>query len=125
MARLANAKLLTPPVLEQLMDPPYCKRTFNLGHPFLKSLDPPGPMNSHRFDERGYSRYWSEPLRVGSKAFFVCSQWFEPQRAAFDRWVRHIELGNRLPTAASLDAGSESTATPAARPIRALLGLTR
>ena len=32
MVQLATAGKLTPPVLEQLMDPLYCKRTFNLGH---------------------------------------------------------------------------------------------
>jgi hypothetical protein len=57
IARLADAERLTPLVLEQLTDPLYCKRTFNLGHPFLKSLDSAEPMNSHRFDARGYSRY--------------------------------------------------------------------
>jgi hypothetical protein len=91
MARLANAGKLTPVVLQQLMDPRYCKQIFNLSHAFLKIVDPAKLPHEERLDERGYARYWKQPVRVGARTFLACSQWFEPQRPAFDRWVRDLE----------------------------------
>ena len=122
MAHLANAGKLTPVVLEQLMDPFYCKQTFNLGYAFLKIVDPAKLPHEQRLDERGYGRYWSQPIRVGSRTFLACSQWFEPQRPAFDRWVRDLEA----PTTVEGDQRANgATSARSAGPIRSLLRLKR
>jgi hypothetical protein len=123
MVELANAGKLTTVVLEQLTDPLYCKRTFNLGHPFLKIVDPAKLPHEQRLDERGYARYWSQPVRVGSKTFLACSQWFEPLRPAFDRWVRDLEGSNAA--AGDQRANGTTSVARAAGPIRSLLRLTR
>jgi hypothetical protein len=115
MVRLANAGKLTPLLLEQLMEPLYCKRTFNLGYPFLKTVDPAKLPHEQRLDERGYSRYWSQPVRVGSRTFFACSQWVEPQRPAFDRWVGALEAAQT----ADCDRGLEDV-NSATRPVRSI-----
>jgi hypothetical protein len=91
LVQLANAGKLTSVVLDQLMDPLYCKHTFNLGHAFLKIVDPAKLPHEQRLDERGYSRYWSQPVPVGSSTYFACSQWVEPQRSAFNRWGAGLE----------------------------------
>jgi hypothetical protein len=123
MVQLANAGKLTPPVLEQLMDPLYCKRTFNLGHPFLKIVDPAKLPHEQRLDERGYARYWSQPVRVGARTFFACSQWVEPQRLAFDRWVGDLEASVTADCDRRPDGASSVTSAPG--PIRSLLRFTR
>lgn len=123
MAQLANAGKLTPLVVEQLMDPLYCKRTFNLGHAFLKIVDPAKLPHEQRLDERGYARYWSQPVRIGSRTFLACSQWFEPQRPAFDRWVRDLEASKTGD--GDQRANGAASVARAAGPMRSLFRLTR
>jgi hypothetical protein len=113
---LAKAGKLTPVVLEELIDPVYCKQTFNLGHPFLKIVDPAKLPHEQHLDERGYARYWSQPVRVGARTFLACSQWFEPQRPAFDRWLRGLEASK---TADGDQRANDATSVAsAAGPIR-------
>ncbi|MGH6917681.1 MAG: hypothetical protein ACREJ0_08250 [Geminicoccaceae bacterium] len=90
MARLAQAGRLKPEVIGKLLDARYCKKTFNLGLPFLKAIKPHFDLANQRMDERGYGRYWKDPLNTGDSQFLMCSQWFLWQRPAFDRWVRDL-----------------------------------
>lgn len=90
MQQLAASGRLTPEVVRALLDPRYCKATFNLGLPFLKAVDPGIPRSRQRIDESGYARYWKQPLRIGQHDFLMCSQWFVWQRGAYDRWVRQL-----------------------------------
>jgi hypothetical protein len=101
MAQLAVAGRLTPHIVDQLLNARYCKATFNLGLPFLKAVDRAVELSQQRIDEKGYGCYWKQPLRIGSRDFLMCSQWFVWQRDAFDRWARdlvgrcRIELARR------------------------------
>jgi hypothetical protein len=90
MARLAQAGRLKPEVIGKLLDARYCKTTFNLGLPFLKAIKPYFGLANQRLDERGYGRYWKDPLTLGDAQFLMCSQWFAWQRPAFDRWVQEL-----------------------------------
>jgi len=90
MARLAQAGRLKPEVIGKLLDARYCKMTFNLGLPFLKAIKSYFDSANQRMDERGYGRYWKDPLTIGDFQFLMCSQWFLWQRPAFDRWVREL-----------------------------------
>lgn len=90
MAELAAAASLTPPVVQELLDARYCRTTFRLAHPFLKRLDPAISLSVQTKDQRGYGRYWKEPLRIADRDFLLCNQWFDWQWDAFDRWVRGL-----------------------------------
>jgi hypothetical protein len=90
MVRLAQAGRLRPEAIGKLLDARYCKMTFNLGLPFLKPIKPHLDLANQRMDERGYGRYWKDPLDIGGSRFLMCSQWFVWQRAAFDRWVQDL-----------------------------------
>jgi hypothetical protein len=90
MARLAQADRLKPEVIGKLLDARFCRMTFNLGLPFLKAIKPYSSLANQRTDERGYGRYWKDPLYVGDSQFLMCCQWFFWQRSAFDRWVRDL-----------------------------------
>jgi hypothetical protein len=90
MARLAQAGRLKPEVIGKLLDARFCKMTFNLGLPFLKAIAPYSNLANQRMDERGYGRYWEDPLYVGDSQVLMRCQWFFWQRPAFDRWVRDL-----------------------------------
>ena len=77
-------------MIGKLLDARFCKMTFNLGLPFLKAIKPYSNLANQRMDERGYGRYWKDPLYVGDSQFLMCCQWFFWQRSAFDRWVREL-----------------------------------
>jgi hypothetical protein len=90
MERLAQAGRLQPEVIGKLLDARYCRMTFNLGLPFLKAIKPHLDLANQRTDERGYGRYWKDPLNTGASQFLMCNHWFVWQRPAFDRWVRDL-----------------------------------
>jgi hypothetical protein len=90
MAQLAASGRLTAEIVEKLLNAQYCKVTFNLGLPFLKAVDRAMELSRQRIDEKGYGRYWKQPLRIGSHDFLMCCQWFVWQRDAFDRWARDL-----------------------------------
>jgi hypothetical protein len=90
MAGLAESGRLTPEIVTELSNAHYSKTRFNLGHPFLKPVDPAVDLSSQRQDANGYARYWRHPVRIGDHQFLMCSQWFDWQRIAFDQWVRDL-----------------------------------
>jgi len=96
MAELARAGRLRPETIERLQDADYSRRTFRLGHPFLKALDDRQSLRSQRMCGNGYSRYWAQPLRIENRHFLMCSQWFDWQRELFDRWVKDLGITQDL-----------------------------
>lgn len=96
MAELAAAGRLSSETIEKLQDVDYCKRTFRLGHPFLKILNNRQSLRSQRMDGNGYGRYWSVPLKIDDREFLMCSQWLDWQRELFDRWVKDLEVTQDL-----------------------------
>jgi hypothetical protein len=93
MAKLAESGRLTPEIIAELSNARCSKSRFNLGHPFLKPVDPAVDLSSQRRDANGYARYRKHPVRIGDHQFLICSQWFDWQQIAFDQWVR--DLGQR------------------------------
>ena len=102
MVDLAKSGRLTPAIVAELSSARYSRERFNLAHPFLKPVDPYLDRAKQMHDGNGYSRYWKHPLRIGGNEFFMCSQWFDWQRTAFDQWVRDLGQGQICRTAASL-----------------------
>ena len=90
MVQLANVGRLTPEAVVQLMDRAYCKTTFGLNHPFLRKVISDANSYTQRADERGYNRFWRDPMEIDGARFLLCSQWFAWQRPAFDRWVQEL-----------------------------------
>jgi hypothetical protein len=90
MAELAESGRLTPEIVAELSNARYAKTKFNLGHPFLKPVDPAVDLSSQRRDANCYARYWKQPVRIGDHQFLMCSQWFDWQRIVFDQWVRDL-----------------------------------
>lgn len=97
MAALAASGRLTVPIVQNLLDPRYCKSRFNLGLPFLRRVEMAVPLTRQRIDDNGYARYWKQPLRISDQEFLMCSQWFVWQRDAFDVWLRDVS-GSPVPT---------------------------
>jgi hypothetical protein len=97
MAALAASGRLTARIVGDLLDPRYCKATFNLGYSFLKPVNRSAPLSRQGNDRNGRGRYWKKPLRVGSQQFLMCNDWYVGQRRAFDGWVREVG-GSPTPT---------------------------
>jgi hypothetical protein len=96
MAELVRAGRLSSETIEKLQDADYCKRTFGLSYPFLKTLDDRRSWRSQRMDGNGYGRYWTVPLRIGNREFLMCNHWFIEQREPFDRWVKDLAIAQDL-----------------------------
>jgi hypothetical protein len=90
MVDLAASGRLTPGIVAELTNYRYCKQQFNLSRPFLKPVDPATDLPSQRRDHNGYPRYWNDPLDIAGGKFLMWSQWYDPQRTAFDQWVRDL-----------------------------------
>jgi hypothetical protein len=74
MVRLANARKLTPKVVADLGDRSQCKASFGLNHPFLQKVIPDAHLQTQGIDEKGYSRYWRDPLDIDARgSSFVVS----------------------------------------------------
>jgi hypothetical protein len=123
MVELANAGKLTPKIVADLGDGSHSKATLGLNHPFLKQVMPDAAVHAQGIDDKGYNRYWRDPLEVDGAQFLVCSQWFAWQRPAFDRWVRDLKASEAADYDRRLDA--VNSATSAAGPIWSLLRFTR
>lgn len=68
-----------PDELVKLEDGDYCKKTFKLSYPFLRS-----PADAKRIqEETGKSRYWASVHPVLDREVRVTSEWFESSLAPF------------------------------------------
>lgn len=68
-----------PDELVKLEDGDYCKKTFKLGYPFLRS-----PADAKRIHaETGKSRYWAKVHPVQDREVRVTSEWYKPSLGPF------------------------------------------
>lgn len=65
----------------------YSKKIFNLGFPLLKPLDHTSDIKQQVKDEKGYNRYYSRPVRIMDKDYYLCSQWYEPSKKNLVKWI--------------------------------------
>lgn len=83
MRLLLNNNVLSLQEIERLQDKEYCKKTFYLQFPLLRSVS-----EGHK-DTSGRGRYWSKE-KFGSN-FYVCSQWWKNHHATylkkFNQWL--------------------------------------
>ena len=73
--------------VERLLDPQYSKDKFNLSlmYPFLRrSKD--GEINGKGV----HAKYYSSPRTINGEKYYLCSQWYEPQRKKFNNWMNGL-----------------------------------
>jgi len=75
-----------PHELLRLMDTSYSKSVFNLNWPFFAEVKKISPIN--------HVRYWRDHYVITDKRLRACSQWFEKDRDAFNRYLRSKAIGN-------------------------------
>lgn len=68
-------------VRRKLLDAIYSLDTFGLHFPFLRRQE------TGRMDHNGYARYYKKLIRIEGQDYYLCSQWLERQRNAFDHWA--------------------------------------
>lgn len=68
-----------PDELVNLEDRNYCKKTFKLGYPFLRSPDDAQRVK----DETGYSKYWKAVHHVRGKELRITSEWYRRNLGPF------------------------------------------
>jgi hypothetical protein len=78
-----------PDELSRLMDTAYSKRIFNIKWPFFAESERISPIN--------HGRYWKDRYVIGDERLRACSQWFEKDRDAFNRYLRSKSIGNGEP----------------------------
>lgn len=87
--------LFTEYTLDVLTDKEQCAKLFNhnvLGG-ILKKMDSGTDENEQRKDENEYLRYYSDKYEIGSKDYFVSSQWDpnrERSRVPFVNWIKSL-----------------------------------
>jgi hypothetical protein len=64
MAELIKAGRLTPEVVGNLTDDRYCKHVFRLNYPLLKRVDLGASLRQQRLDDKGYGRFWKDPVTI-------------------------------------------------------------
>jgi hypothetical protein len=79
-----------PAELLRLIDGTYSKRWFNLNWPFFVEAD--------RISPNDHVRYWKDRYVQGPKRLRACSQWFEKDRDAFNRYLRSKGIANGEPS---------------------------
>lgn len=66
-------------LIPDLLDPTYCKTQFKVYYPIL-SL-------TRTKDSKGRDRYYTNPIKIGKKNYYLCSQWCERSRGALLDWL--------------------------------------
>ena len=72
--------------LTELMSEEKSRELFHFGYPLFVSL-PRDSTDKSALLVKGYRRYYREPVCVGENAIFVCSQWYDYNRAAMLLWA--------------------------------------
>ncbi|MEH7346574.1 hypothetical protein V7122_22255 [Bacillus sp. JJ1532] len=90
LAKLNQAKLLTPDRVARLQDAKYCKLTFEINYSFLKKVQHFSSLSDQR-KVNGFDRYWADEIEIDQVKYIVCNDWYERNRPKFTRWVREIE----------------------------------
>jgi hypothetical protein len=65
----------------------YSKKAFNLSFPLLKPLDYSYDVKQQIKDEKGRNRYYSSPIRIMEREYYLCSQWYEPSKKHLIKWI--------------------------------------
>lgn len=88
--RLINEDKLDVKMMNRLTTYEYSKTTFNINYPFLLKIDKSKPIGEQR-KVNGRPRYWSEILKIHGEDYYVCQEWFEPNRSFFMSWLNKLE----------------------------------
>lgn len=78
--------------LENFLSKDWCNQAFRLSYPLLKRIDNAIPIEQQLFyDNRRHNRYYKKPLiyQYGER-YLLCSQWYEYQRSALERWIGEV-----------------------------------
>ena len=93
--------------LVELMSEEKSRELFHFGYPLFVSV-PIDSMDKSALLVKGYCRYYREPVCVGKNAFFVCSQWYDYNRAAMLLWAdQHHISAETLESYISTDTGEQ------------------
>lgn len=65
---------LTKQEVSDLQDKSYSKKTFNIGYPVLAT-------------NRDPARYYSDPVSVNGKDYYICNDWYEHNKQALIDWI--------------------------------------
>ncbi|WP_157934334.1 hypothetical protein [Microvirga ossetica] len=85
--KLIEMDRIPPEEIGRLIDQRYSNSTFSQSYPVLKWHDPTLPRHERQHRVNGHGRYYSNPLKIGDQLYYLCSQWIDRHRGAFDRWV--------------------------------------
>jgi len=74
--------------IAKLFDPVYSKQTFGINFPLL---------SKDRYydilkDSKRQYRYYSSPISISGKKYYLCSQWFEKSKAKLLTWLSYIGI---------------------------------
>ncbi len=64
----------------------WSKETLNLNYPFVRVYNATIPLRAQLSTDNGANRFWAEIFSFGKCQLLFCSQWYEGDRAYFDRW---------------------------------------
>jgi len=64
----------------------WSKETLNLNYPFTGVYNTSIPLRAQLSTDNGANRFWAEIFDFGNCQLLFCSQWYEGDRAYFDRW---------------------------------------
>jgi len=93
--------------LIELMSEEKCRELFHFGYPLFVSV-PRDNVNKSALLVKGYCRYYREPVCVGKNAIFVCSQWYDYNRAAMLLWANQHHISSEtIESCISADVGEQ------------------
>lgn len=70
----------------------WSKKTLNINYPFARLYDASAPPQLQRHDYNGQNRYWAEVYDFDDYKILFCSEWYENDRAYFDRWLNNLTI---------------------------------
>ena len=94
---LIKKELISPEMVQNLIDAEYCRTVFGLGHPMLRENT---ATNSDervalRTDQNGYRRYWVDTQTIIARSYFLCSQWYAKQFDRYESWLKTVRRNQR------------------------------
>ena len=93
--------------LAELMSEEKSRELFHFGYPLFVSI-PIDSMDKSALLVKGYCRYYREPVCVGKNAIFVCSQWYDYNRAAMLLWAdQHHISSETIESCISADSSEQ------------------
>ncbi|KIR03799.1 hypothetical protein P261_02614 [Lachnospiraceae bacterium TWA4] len=77
LTKLLQTHQLSDKEIALLQTKEYSKKWFNLDSPVLKILQPNQSLEEVKRDEKGYNRYYAQPVSVENTMYLISSQWLE------------------------------------------------